>query len=88
VPVDRRPVSEPTDDSSEQHEAEADREAYDRQLAEFAATVAYCEWENGEWPDDDDMRDARSAGLYIAHAVLHALHDGTARGFDEWRQRS
>lgn len=52
-------------------------------LAEFVATVALCEWENGEWPDDDDLSAMRPGGHYIARAVIGVLDNGTARGFEE-----
>lgn len=31
--------------------------------------VGYCEWENGEWPDDDDIREAQAAAKHIAGYV-------------------
>jgi hypothetical protein len=31
--------------------------------------VGYCEWVNGEWPDDDDILEARAAAKHIATYV-------------------
>jgi hypothetical protein len=31
--------------------------------------VGYCEWHNGEWPDDDDILEARAAAKHIATYV-------------------
>lgn len=31
-----------------------------------AIAVGYCEWENGVWPDDDDIRQASPAAKHIA----------------------
>lgn len=39
-----------------------------------AATGAYCEWVNGEPPDDDDLAVHRAPGAHIARAVLRVLH--------------
>jgi hypothetical protein len=31
--------------------------------------VGFCEWVNGEWPDDDDILEARAAAKHIATYV-------------------
>lgn len=44
--------------------------------------VGYCEWENGDWPDDQDIEDARPAAKHIEGYVARWVVDYLAE--DVW----
>lgn len=39
--------------------------------------IGYCEWVNGEWPDDDDLIEAKAAAKHIESYVRDWLHEET-----------
>jgi hypothetical protein len=61
------------------NEAEAQRDYAEhkerRAVVTQAIAVGYCEWVNGESPDDADLEEARPAAQHIAGYVMRALRE-------------
>jgi len=48
--------------------------------------VGYCEWVNGDWPDDDDIVESRAPAKHIASYVKQWLDDSSEAMESKWEE--